>query len=232
MAQSISIIEYKALQALFFLEQIAKSGSNFFAVQCFTDSFASACRSITFSMQSVMGNIDNFKEWYATKQDILKNDKLAQFFNAYRVASIHIGDTVVRAGSIATDNDGKRIMQYYFIPIPDVQNVPDEDVLSICRTYFTTLLGLVYNAFENFRYQLDDRWYYTEDNFHRIGKSIEDAEEDLGFPRGWTAVDSGFSESERWRVLRQTQTMGYHLNPVFQSYLGKMITGPDERTEQ
>lgn len=144
MARSISIVEYKVKQALFFLEQIAKSGPNFFAVQCFTDSFASACRSITFSMQAVIEEVAGFKEWYAARQDLLKRDPLARFFNAYRVASIHIGDIVVRAGSIATGDDGKRIMQYYFIPIPDVQNVPDEDVLSICRT--SEHISLPYSA--------------------------------------------------------------------------------------
>lgn len=53
MARSISIVEYKVGQSRFFLEQIPRSGFDFFAAQCFTDAFAAACRSITFSMQAV-----------------------------------------------------------------------------------------------------------------------------------------------------------------------------------
>ncbi len=232
MVRSISIVEYKVQQAQFLLEQIAQSNLNFFAVQCFTDAFASACRSITFSMQAVIHEVDEFKTWYAARIEMLKKDPLSQFFNAYRVASTHTGDTVVGGGTSFTGNDGKRVVQYFFTPIPDLPNVPDEDVFSICRTHFTNLLSLVYDAFAKFRCQLDDRWYYTEDHFRRMGKSIEDAVEELGFPREWTAAASGLPESETWRVLRRTQTVGCQLNAVFQSYLGKIIRGPDEVAEQ
>ncbi len=95
MSRSISIVEYKVEQARFFLEKISHCDLNFFAVQCFTDAFASTCRSITFSMQAVMSEVDGFKEWYADRMELLKKDRLSQFFNAYRVASIHIGATVV-----------------------------------------------------------------------------------------------------------------------------------------
>jgi hypothetical protein len=142
MTRSISIVGYKVEQARFFLEQIDQCDLNFFAVQCFTDAFASACRSITFSMQAVIGDVDGFKEWYADGKDLLKKDRLSQFFNEYRVSSIHIGDTVVRGGSSFTDRNSKRKAQYFFVSIPDLPDVPHEDVLSICTLYFTSLLNL------------------------------------------------------------------------------------------
>ncbi|MBZ5671442.1 MAG: hypothetical protein LAO04_17145 [Acidobacteriia bacterium] len=232
MVRSISIVEYKVEQARFFLEQIAQSSLSFFAVQCFTDAFASNCRSITLSMQAVINEVDGFKEWYAARMELLRKDPLSQFFNDYRVVSIHIGDTVVRGGTNFIDKGGNRVRQYLFMPIPDVPNVPSEDVLSICRTHFTNLVRVVYDAFEEFRCELDDRWYYTEDHFRRMGKSFEDAVEELGFPREWLAASSGLPESERWRALRRTQTVGCQLNAVFESYLGKAIRGPDETAEQ
>ena len=127
MARSISIVEYKVEQARFFLEQIERSENNFFAVQCFTDAFASACRTITFSMQAVINEVDGFTEWYAHKMELLKKDRLSEFFNAYRVASIHTGDTVVRGGAGFRDSNGRYRTQHFFMPIPDLPNVPSEE---------------------------------------------------------------------------------------------------------
>jgi hypothetical protein len=231
MARSISIVEYKVQQAQFFLEQIEQSELNFFAVQCLTDAFASTCRTITFSMQAVIGEVDGFEKWYAARVELLKKDRLSEFFNAYRVASVHIGDTVVRGGSSFQGDDGKRCTQYFFMPIPGVPNVPAKDVLSICKTHFTNLLSLVYDALADFRCQLDDRWYYTEDHFQRMGKTFQDAVEELGFPREWVTAAAGLPESARWRTLRGTQTVGCQLNALFDRYLGKTIVGPDEVTD-
>jgi len=231
MARSISIVEYKVQQTQFFLEQIELSEFNFFAVQCLTDAFASACRSITFSMQAVIGEVSGFEEWYAARVELLKKDRLSDFFNAYRVSSVHIGDTVVRGGMSFKGDDGKRRVQYFFTPIPGVPSVPDKDVFSICKTHFTNLLGIVYDAFDKFRYQLDDRWYYTEDHFRQMDRTFEDAVKELGFPRLWATCASGLPESAMWKTLRSTQTVGCQINPVFDRYLGKTIVGPDDTTE-
>src|ERR1700728_4218434 len=227
MQRSISIVEYEVSQAQFFLENIAKCGLDFFAVQCFTDAFASTCRSITFSMQVVMNEVDGFAEWYADRTELLKKDPLSQFFNAYRNASIHIGDTVVHGGSF-TSIKGSPKTQYFFLPIQTILNLPNENVFSVCTIHFTNLLRLVYEAFTMSRYRLDDRWYYTEGNFRRMGKSLEDAVEEHGFPREWLSRTSQLAEVEKWRALRRSQTVGCQLNDAFRSYLDKIISGPDD----
>lgn len=106
MARSISIVEYKVAQTHFYLSCIKDAGLNFFAAQCYTDAFVSAARSITFSMQAVLSDISLFKQWYKQKQDRLKRDPLAIFFNSYRVASIHIGETLIQGGV-----GGKTVME-------------------------------------------------------------------------------------------------------------------------
>ena len=62
-------------------------------------------------------------------------------------------------------------------------------------------------------------------------KTADDADEELGFPRGWTDVGDIFPETERWRALRHTQTVGCQLNELFNTYLGKMVYGPDDEAE-
>lgn len=228
MTRSISIVEYKVQQAEFFLHKITESEFDFFAVQCFTDAFASTCRSITFSMQAVIAKVDGFEEWYAERINLLKKDRLWHFFNAYRVASVHIGDTVVHGGASFTDENAKHKIEYFFASTPDLQEVPREDVLSICTAHFTKVLNLVYEAFATFRSELDDRWYYTEENFRAMGKSFDDAVTELGFPAEWASSASHLTEVQKWRTLRSCQTAGCQINRAFQSYLGKVISGPDE----
>ena len=100
--------------------------------------------------------------------------------------------------------------------------------LASAKSTSLNLLGLVYDAFAKFRYQLDDRWHYTEDHFRLMGKTFEDAIEELGFPREWVTAAAGLPESARWRTLRSTQTVGCQLNVLFDRYLGKTIIGPDD----
>lgn len=102
------------------------------------------------------------------------------------------------------------------------------DVLCACQTYFEMLLSIVFDAFEKFKYELDDRWYYTEEHFRELGKTIEDAEEELGFPRGWTKINKNEVTSDRWQILRYTQTVGCQINDLFDKYLNNTIKGPDE----
>jgi hypothetical protein len=120
-------------------------------------------------------------------------------------------------------------VQYFFMPIPEVPNVPSDDVVTICKTHFVNLLALVYDTFETFRDQLDDRWYYTEANFARIGKSFEDAVAEFGFPKEWAMASSVLLEAARWRSLRSAHTIGCQINDLFDRYLGKTILGPDEQ---
>lgn len=178
-------------------------------------------------MQAVISEIQGFAKWYEGQLTSLKVDSISQFFNQYRTVSAHIGDTVVRGCETGRDSSGQRVIRYFFMPIPDLRNVPEEEVLSICTRHFKTLLELVFDSFIVFRYQLDDRRYYTEENFIRLGKTIEDAEQELGFPQGWTDTGENFSGPERWAVLRRTQTIGCQLNDIFLRFLGKEVAGPD-----
>lgn len=228
MSHSFSIVDYKVRQAEFFLQKIQEAELNFFAAQCFTDAFVSATRSVTFALQAVCKDISGFAVWYATQQESLRSDTLAQFFKKYRDVSIHIGDTVIRGGSMYQDEAGQLNVAYYFLKIPEIPAPPVEDVYSVCRKYFTCILQLILDTYRVFSCYVDDRWYYTEENFNRLGKSIEDAEEELGFPRGWTDIGDLTLSAERWRCIRATQTVGCEIDDLFQEYLGEHFVGPDE----
>ena len=201
MQRSFSIVDYKVSQAEFFLRKIQEAELDFFAAQCFTDAFASAARSITFAMQSVCKDIPEFSKWYSAKQEILKTDSLAQFFNRYRTASVHIGDTVVNRSGSYRDADGKRHVTYYFMEVPDIPNPPAEDVYSACKKHFVKILGIVLEAYQLFASQIDARWYFTPDNFQTLGKSIEQAWAELPVPYASIEAFKGKPASEQWEFI-------------------------------
>lgn len=223
MARSVSIIDYKVQQAEFFLEKLEGCGYEFFAAQCYADAFVSGCRSITFSVQAVCREVAGFEQWYAAEQGRMKVDTLCTFFNSYRTASIHIGDTPVRVGAGRSGES-----RYYFMATQDIRNVPEVDVVTACRDYFASIIGLVYRLYSSFPHDLDDRWHYTAHHFASRGLSVEDAEEALGFPRGWTRLNGSEEELvERWRLLRKFHTSGPVIQDIFQKYLNQVIEGPD-----
>ena len=102
------------------------------------------------------------------------------------------------------------------------------DLYTACHTYFATILRIVLGAYRTFACNIDDRWYFTAGNFQRLGKSIEDAEQEFGFPRGWTDLNDVTALSKRWRALRATQAVGCEIDNLFERYLGEHFAGPDE----
>jgi hypothetical protein len=134
-----------------------------------------------------------------------------------------VGGTPVLAGA------GKHgESRFFFMPTQDIPNVPELDVVSACRAYFKSVVDLVFRLYSRFPTDLDDRWHFTEQHFVPRGLSIEDAEEALGYPRGWTRINGSEAElNERWRVLRYSSTVGPQIQEIFHKYLNQVVGGPD-----
>jgi hypothetical protein len=58
-------------------------------------------------------------------------------------------------------------------------------------------------------------------------KSIEDAEEELGFPRGWTDIGDPSTLEYRWQLLRDRAADSCGINDIFARYLGKTTPAPE-----
>jgi len=219
MARSFDLVDFKVAEAEFFLRRIPKCGPNFFAVQCYVSAFIASTRSITFALQSCIKDLKGFSDWYKAHQEKLKNDSLSRFFHDFRRINQHIGENVVRSGTMIS---GK--YKYWFTPVPDLNSVPDKDVETACREYFVTILSIAYECYVDFGSYIDPKQYYTPVHFARFGKTIEDAEEEIFGIRGWTKLP-GYPEDYRWQALRDSQP-GCGINHIFLDYLGKTIPEP------
>ena len=222
------LVDSKVQEGEYFLERILKADMFFFGVQCDAVAFTAATRSITFAMQSSLKGIPEFDAWYKEKQEQMRADSLARFFNDFRRVSQYIGANAVIGGSSGNDK-----FLFYFGPLPDLKEVPELDVASACTAYFKSTLELVYECYITFPELINGQWRYTRQHFASIGKTIEDAEEELGFPRGWSEV-SGYDEETRWFYLRK-QADGCNVQEQFMEWLGKRVPHPDDeeqKTEQ
>ena len=72
-------------------------------------------------------------------------------------------------------------------------------------------------AYQLFASQIDDRWYFTDDNFQKLGKSIGDALAELGFPKAWLEAGKEIPLIDQWKILRKTQTVGCQIDELFQN---------------
>ena len=219
MSRSFGLVDYKVLEAEFFLNElnrISKLGENFnvSGVQFCASAFVSASRSITFAMQASLKNQSEFDDWYGCHQESLRQNSLAKFFHNFRTVTQHVGESVVNGGMLV---DGK--MLFLFCPCKDLPKVPVQDVLTACEEYFRIVLSIVYDCYLKLGNLIDGQQYYTQENFFKLGKSIEDAEEELGFPRGWTQI--GLADEhlfERWNLLRKNAG-GCEIEDVFLKWL-------------
>jgi hypothetical protein len=224
MSRSFGLVDSKVMEAEYFLDRILAANLDFFGVQCDAVAFASSARSITFAMQASLAGNPEFDAWYAKKQQALRADPIARFFHEFRRISQHIGDNAVCGGTYGAYGASKA--RFLFGPLPDLPEVPEPDVAVACSRYFKSTLGIVYDCYSEFRFVVDGQWHMTAEHWRSQGKTIEDAEVALGYPRGWTALYPG-DEAERWHLLRRDAD-GCNIQSQFERWLGKRHPHPED----
>jgi len=223
MARSFGIVEQKVEESEFFLTKLEESIDGSPVIQdpqFYLSAFASATRSITFTIQASISDIKGFDEWYKHHQEILKANKLARYFLEARNLSQKIGYYLIGGGRSYKDESGNYKSLYYFQTFnsKQLEYVPDEDVLTSCVSYFEILLAVVLDCYKVFGLEIDPEQFFTYENLLNTKKTIEDFEEQAGYPRGHTAIP-GYSIKQRIELINS-----HHPKPtidwIFEKYLG------------
>lgn len=233
MTQSFGIVEEKVLESEFFLEKFRHSSSYTCDSKYYFSAFVSASRSITLSLQVTLHGIDGFSGWYEKEREKLKIDPLASQFVEIRNDMIHKGLNILNQVSVehlrehlASQRDKKDHSHIIVLRRSNGENGTElVSAVSACESYFFSLVELIYNCYDKFKFIVDPQWYFTRENFNKSGKNIEDALFEMGFPTAW--CKSMPSEIDAWKVLRKQQP-NCALNELFHKYLGKIIFDPDE----
>ena len=204
--RSFGAVDSKLYEADFFCSELGKVGSNIYRGQYLFSAFVASGRSVTFSIQASISDVDGFAEWYSGIQSNLKKDKLARFFHDCRTDSQHIGLNPLIGG--AGYKDSQRL--YFGQPEPHrYKYIPDIDVHAACVSYMQILCQVVNDCYGRFALIIDPNAIYTISGLSQLNLSIEDVEEELGFPRGYTDIlwpEEGKDE-ERLKLLRRQIAM-------------------------
>lgn len=220
MSVSFGSVDEKLAETEFFLQKLGEAGFDFFAARCYFSAFVTSGRSITYAMQKAMSGVHKFDIWYETKRAALSTDPIARFFHGVRIDLHHKGMTVLNGGSLRSDAEGNRIVRFRLTRgSSDCREFPEKDAQAACKKYFVSLTSLVYDCYAEFGRIIDPDGYYTFSALRKAGKSIEDYEEELGLPRGWTDVGEG-RMSDRLKMLRSS-VPDTEIDWIFRKYLGR-----------
>lgn len=230
--RSFGIVEFKLFESDFFLGKLHET-------RCLTDAefylsaFLSASRAVTFALQASLHDHPKFPAWYEQHQDILRKSEVASWSLNARNASQKQGATFIGRGepaengqmkffekSLVTRNEtileaaGRMLLE---ATLGDTaQSGPEIDVAAKCKTHLVGLVSVIHRCFQTFGSDIDSQQYYTQENMVRLHKSIEEFENELGLPSGYTA---GIPDERRLIALRQ-YAGETEIDELFGKYLG------------
>jgi len=194
--RSFDAVDGKLLEASYFLEMLFQEPRSPVEAGFVFSAFLSASRSVTFAMQAVVKAAPEFTDWYEQQQRALREDAISRWFVAARNVSEKQGSTPIEGGTFG----GDRISYWFGASVG--REPPECDVETACRHYMRLLTAVVYACYEEFGPLIDPMEYYRPDNFARIGRTLEDAEEDIIGVRGWTD-GAGLTDEDRWLLVRR-----------------------------
>jgi hypothetical protein len=225
----LDYIPDKLAEANFFLDRMEDAARDFFAFRCYFSAFLSASRSVTFTLQTVMEDTDGFAGWYEERRKDLSAEPIARFLLDKRNLSVHAGASGIVGGVTHFRDDGEVVVRYYFHGTPPEAALADSgqepDVLTVSRQYMKLLIRIVLDWQRDFSHLIDPEVYLTARALEAKGRTTEDLEEELGFPRGWTAVLSDDPE-ERLRALRRELPPAFDLSWLTSKYFGDSDAPP------
>src|SRR5690606_26278484 len=196
--RSFDLVDFKVGEGEYFLKKIKKS-KDIFEVRFLFCAYTSAVRSITFCLQAVLSDVEGFKNWYSLQQENLKTNSLAKFFIEARNISQKVGVVPISSGSYSKGHT----KHYFDHKNSEFENLPTNDVYTACREYFISVLKVVYDCYVDFGTTIDPHQYYTKANFARLGKTIDDLDEQLIGIRGYTNF-AKWPEEYRWQAHRNS----------------------------
>lgn len=198
---SLLLVEERLLEAQYFARRLTRqrAGDGF---RYELNAFLSAARSVTFLLQKEMARVPRFRAWWDAQRLLLASDAAAVFFLRLRNFSQKEGRVSVVGGY---SSSGRRRWSYRFAgnadPVPPT--LLNRDIAGCCREHVAKLARVVLACTDAFPYQTCPRRALTPDGVRALKLSLEDVEESLGFPRGWTDIGAPLSHDRRVYALRE-----------------------------
>lgn len=201
MSRTFERVENKLAEAEFFLDKLKLCGPNVFEAQCYLSALAAAARTVTYALQVALAGAAGFADWYEVERQRLRDDRGARWFHCLRNANQHEGVWNIVAGSMHTTAEGQIEYRHWAVATEDDEE--EFDVAIAGRRQYELLADLVRRAAARFQQEADPMWIFDEAHLASEGLTVEDLEEGLGLPRGWTDVGGTIGDRLRALSLRE-----------------------------
>jgi hypothetical protein len=196
---SLLLVEERLLEAKYFARRLTRQRDrNSFGYEL--NAFLTAARSVTFLLQKEMARVPGFSEWWDGQRRLLSGDPAAAFFLELRNFSQKEGRISLVGGSLGRGRWSFRFAGNAECVPPALLN---RDVAGCCHEHVAKLATIVLACAKAFPYQSCPTKALTPAGVEALRLCLEDVEEMLGFPRGWTKIGDPISRERRIHVLRK-----------------------------
>lgn len=197
---SLLRVEERLLEADYFARRLGRLRGEPWGYEL--NAFLSAARSVSFLMQKELAHVDGFAEWWELQRVQLRADRAARFFLELRNFSQKQG----RVSVVGSGGRSGRRLHWTYCFAGNSEPVPPElrgrDVAHCCREHVAKLASLVLRCMEAFPHHCCPALALTPAGVDALELSLEDVEEALGFPRGFTDLGPA-SREDRIRLLQR-----------------------------
>lgn len=203
----IHIVSYKIGEADYFLTKLKSTHSWDEEYNYIFSAYVSALRSITFTLQFVMKKYPDFESWYPARQEKLRKSSLAKSFVEFRNQAQKTGIIPIAKERSFFEGVFYESDQFYVPTNSEIKSVPVGNVAELSEQCLIEVLEVVAECYKDFDVYIDPRVLFTERALQKLNWTIEDLEEFVGVPRGYTDLDyedSELSNEEiRLKLLRR-----------------------------
>ncbi len=222
MPRPFGIVDTKLEEAEYFFEKFQKCGWNLREAQFLFNAFVSSTRSVTFALQASISGIEDCEDWYKVWQRRLRDSRLARFFHNCRTDIQHVGRNFVNGGVSGPNGPILLLSDGSF---GNDEFIPVQNAFLATDLYFRIVCQIVGDAYIKFGHIIDPDVFFSSEGLRLNKLTVEDLEEELGWPRGWTKLegDNGFTDEDRIALLRRSAAISNCRN-----LLQKYALPPDE----
>lgn len=218
----IHIVSAKIGEADYFLKELKSTNSSEDKFNYIFSAFVSALRSITFSLQYVMSKYPGFDIWYTTQQEKLRKSSLAKAFVEFRNQAQKTGIIPILPARSLFEGILYETAQFYVPSNSDLKEVPKGEVVILSEQCLKEVLVVIADCYKEFDSYIDPRMLCTKKTLSKFNWSIDDLEEFLGFPRGYTDINFESVELNNDEI-RLTMLSSYCGDETLQEYLDKYL---------
>lgn len=190
---SLDLAADKAAEAQFFATRLRDELSDELAATRYLfNASANACYATLATLEAASAREDDLRVYVRQRVDALRADPTMRVVLESRNRGVHVGESGVRSRRLKRSQDGGLYVMHAFrhSGTPDTREL---NVVSAALTSAKAVSNLVTDVQAAF--PLHTRaGLLDEASLADAGLNVEDAEERLGFPRGWSEVAGGTAE--------------------------------------